>query len=102
LVLPPSKAVPMLMSACATGKIFREAQVHGGWEPDSTAFLKVRLLDVMVSSFQTSALSGEAVLQVSIALNFEKIEMEIAPRDISGKLGAAVSAGWDRKRNRRS
>jgi type VI secretion system secreted protein Hcp len=68
-----SKASPLLMLACATGRHFNKAVLtcrKAGFE-----FMKIRIDDVLVSSYQTDGHSGEdARPEDSFALAFQKID----------------------------
>lgn len=90
------KAGPPLMQAAAAGKMIKEAVLtasRGGDNPQD--FLIVRLSDVIVSSYQTSADGG--VPSDRVDLSFSKIVLEYRPQNPDGTLGAPVSAGWDLK-----
>jgi type VI secretion system secreted protein Hcp len=75
---PVSKASPNLMLACATGRHFPLATLTcrkaGG--TSQVEFLKIKLSDVLVSSYQTGgAAEGEApVPEDAFSLNFVKID----------------------------
>ena len=85
------KASPLLFAACCTGEHFPDAIFTvepagaGGTKP--TAFLKIKLSDVLISSFQASGSSETPTESVSISFR----EMEIQVRDETGKLTTATS-----------
>ena len=56
--------------------------------------MKVTLSDVIISSYQTTGMSGGAPLE-SFKLNFAKIEYEYTPQKPDGSLDAPVKAGYD-------
>lgn len=71
-----SKASPTLMLACATGRHFKTALLTcrkaGG--DKAVEFLKIKLTDILVSSFQESGSGGGDFPEDSFSLNFAKIE----------------------------
>jgi len=74
-----------LMVAVCSGKHFEEAlftveQARGGKGGD--AFLKIKLTDVLISSYQTGG-GGNDVPTDQVSLNFAKVE--IAVRDERGQ-----------------
>src|SRR6478609_8682595 len=79
--MPISKASPLLMKACATGQHFPTATLTcrkaGGSQVE---FLKIKLADILVSSFQNGGLGqGSDIKQDELpldqlSLNFVKID----------------------------
>jgi type VI secretion system secreted protein Hcp len=73
-----SKASPSLMLACATGRHFPQATLTcrkaGG--PSQVEFLKIKLTDFLVSSYQTGGdAGGDAPVPTDqFSLNFAKID----------------------------
>src|SRR6266496_2272616 len=70
--MPLSKASPSLMLACATGRHSPSAMLtcrKAGLE-----FLKVKLVDVLVSSYETDGDTSEEFPTDSLSLNFVKID----------------------------
>jgi type VI secretion system secreted protein Hcp len=61
-------------------------------------FLKIKLSDVIVSSFTQSADGGDYPVE-EVGLKFAKIEFEYHPQQADGSLGAAFKSGWDLKKN---
>ena len=95
-----SKASPPLLLACASGKHIKSAVLTGrkaGKGQDD--FLTFSLTDVLVSGYQTGAVTAEVPLD-SISLNFSKIEMTYREQTAKGSLGPAIRVGWDRKTNK--
>ena len=95
-----NKATPELMLACATGKHIPSAVLvcrKAGEEGQE--YLEIKFSDLLVSSYQTGDSSGGDLPMESISLNFSKIEYAYKPQDEKGKLGAAVKAGYDLKKN---
>ena len=99
-----SKASPLLMNACATGKHIATGQLsvaHVSAERSSPDYLVYKFTTVVISSFTQggSAADDRPVENVSFA--FAKVAVEYKPQKSSGELGAAVNFGWDLKLNRK-
>jgi type VI secretion system secreted protein Hcp len=96
------KSSPKLFLACASGQHIKFAALSmrkaGGRFPD---FYKIRLDDVLVTSFQQggSADGVESVPTEQISLNFAKIEIDYSVQDQKGALGETVQAIWDLREN---
>jgi type VI secretion system secreted protein Hcp len=92
-----SKSSANLAQFCASGKHISEAVFtfrKAGEDPQE--YLKVKLTDVMISSYQLSDSSGGSVLpHESISLAAAKVQFEYYPQDEKGKLGAKAAFGWD-------
>ena len=101
-VMRVNKATPKLMKACATGEHIKEATLtcrKAGKEQQE--YLKIKLSDFIVSSYQTGGSNHDGVVPVDqISLNFSKIEFEYKEQKADGKMGAAVKAGWNAKENK--
>ncbi|HYD51212.1 MAG TPA: type VI secretion system tube protein Hcp [Gemmatimonadaceae bacterium] len=95
-----NKSSPALMFACASGKHIKEAlftaRKAGGKQQE---FLKVKLSDVLISSYQTGGSSEVPMDQIT--LNFSKIEVSYAPQKPDGSLDAYVTNGWNLKENQK-
>ena len=77
--MPLSKASPNLMLACATGQHIKTAQLTcrkaGGSQVE---FLKIKLSDVLVSSFEPNGSRGKDAPDLpteAVSLNFVKIDV---------------------------
>lgn len=93
-----SKASPQLFVDCATGKSHPTATITGRKGGDGPfEFLKIRLTDVLVSSYQTSA--SQEIPTDSTALSFRKIEYSITSQGAAGAAGSTVTGAWDVVRN---
>jgi type VI secretion system secreted protein Hcp len=68
---PLSKASPNLMLACATGRHFSSATLTCR---KGTDFEKIKLLDLLVSSYETGGHTDAERPEDSFTLNFNKIE----------------------------
>ena len=96
------KATPKLMLFCASGKHIPTveflARKAGG---EQEIYMKMKLTDVIVSSFSTSNSAGSGSLPVeSISMNFSKIELEYLQQDAKGKTASAGKANWSVKENK--
>ncbi len=101
-VTPVSKASPILALSCSTGKHIKFANLivrkAGGKQEE---FYKLKIEDVMVSSYQSGAHAGSGQYPTDqFALNFAKIEFEYAPQDEKGGLTGKVAFKYDVKANK--
>ena len=97
------KASPALMLACADGSHIKSVEMvarKAGKEQQE--YLKIKLSDVLVSSFQSGGSQGDVVPVDQISLNFAKVEVEYKPQKADGTLDAAAKAGWDVKANKKA
>ena len=97
-----SRATPPLLLACATGRRLQEAVLVGVRAGSAQQqFLRYRLTDVQVTSFETGASEtaggGDPVDQVSLA--FRTLEVEYRRFGATGTPGQAVTAGFDFRTN---
>jgi len=100
LVAPTSSASPKLFVAAASGQHLKEANLtvrKPGEQP--AEFYKIRLEDVLVSSFHTVGAEGDEAPVDQFSLNFGKILVSYSPQNADGSLGAAVTGSWDIKKN---
>ncbi len=65
-------ASPMLQLACAQGQHFPRAVLHQRKAPNSTAFLEIKLENVLITSYQTSG-GSSALPMESMSLNYTKV-----------------------------
>ncbi len=96
------KATPMLMLNCATGTHIKDALLTvrkaGG---DQQEYYKVKMTDLLVSSFQNQGSGHDDVPMESVSLNYAKIEFEYAEQKADGTLGGKSTAGYDLKLNKK-
>ena len=94
------KATPKLVLACANGShipmVEFVARKAGG---EQAEYLKMKLHDVLISSFQTQG-GGGSLPTESISLNFSKIEMDYLQQDNKGKSASAGKMNWDVRQNK--
>ena len=92
------KSSPVLFLACASGKHIKEAQLSVRKAGRAALeYLKIKLTDVLVTSFQETA--GEETPVESVAFDFRRIDVEYTPQHDDGSPGDVVKAGWDLSRN---
>jgi len=95
-----SKASPQLFLHCAQGKhikqAFLTARKAGGSQQE---YLKIKLNDVLVSSYALGGSEAEVEPHDVFSLEFAKISYDYAPQKADGSLDAPVHGGWDLKKN---
>ena len=100
-----SKASPLLMQACASGKHIVNAILIGLRTANTETnagqfqFLKYTLTDVLVSSVQEGGTAGDALPVDQVSLNFIKIEVEYKEQKPDGALGATTTFAWNLRAN---
>jgi type VI secretion system secreted protein Hcp len=97
-----SKASPSLFLACASGEHIKEATItvrKAGANKGQQDYLILKLSDVLVSSYQTSASSGADLPTESINMAFAKVEFTYKPQKEDGSAGGDITVGWDLKKN---
>jgi type VI secretion system secreted protein Hcp len=96
-----SKASPKLFHTCATGQHVKSVVLtcrRAG--AGKLEFLKIKLSEVLVSSYQIGGSSPEEPLD-QVSMNFARIEIEYTPSSKSGKPEPVVKAGWDLKADKK-
>jgi type VI secretion system secreted protein Hcp len=91
-------ASPKLLLACANGEHIKEATLtcrKAG--KDQQEYLKIKMNDLLVSSFQTGGHAGGEVPVDSISVNYSKIEYSYAQQKPDGTLDGPVKAGYNLK-----
>ena len=95
------KSSPVLMIACATGQHFKEALLTarkaGGTQQE---YLKIKMEEVLVSSYQTTASTG-AVVYENVSLHFAKLEMAYKEQKADGTLGGEAKQRYDYAANKK-
>jgi type VI secretion system secreted protein Hcp len=94
---------PLLALACAIGQHIKEALLvcrkAGG---DQQEYLKIKLSDCLVSSYQEGGHGGDNLIPTDqFSINFAKVSYEYLPQDATGKVGNAVRSGYDLKANKK-
>jgi type VI secretion system secreted protein Hcp len=98
-VMKVNKSSPKLLLACATGEHIKTGTlVCRKAGKDQQEYLKIKMSDLLVSSYQTGGSAGAGVLPSDqISLNYSKIEFEYKEQKPDGTLGGVVKAGYDLK-----
>ncbi|MFS0738587.1 type VI secretion system tube protein Hcp [Sphingomonas sp. 1P06PA] len=93
-------STPMLMLNCAAGTHIKQADLvvrkAGGNQEE---YYKVKMTNLLVSSFQNGGSDGDSVPIETLSMNYSKIEFEYRPQTEQGTLGPPSKAGWDLKQN---
>jgi len=94
------KSSPKLFMALATGEHYKQVTLSvrkaGGDQQD---YLTYTFSDVLITSLNSSAGSGDPVPTEQVSLNFSKIEMEYKPQSADGTRSIPITASWDLKTN---
>jgi type VI secretion system secreted protein Hcp len=96
------KASTNLQLACASGKHIANGLFtarKAGEKP--VEFLKIKLTEVFVSSWNVSGHGEGGITSESFTINFSKIETEYTPQKADGTPSASVHSGWDVKANKK-
>jgi type VI secretion system secreted protein Hcp len=97
-VMNANLASPKLLLACANGEHIKEATLvcrKAGKEQQE--YLKIKMNDLLVSSFQTGGSAGSDVPTDQISVNYSKIEYSYAKQKPDGTLDGPVKAGYNLK-----
>jgi len=89
-------STPNLVKFCCSGKHFKEALLtvrKAGDKP--LEYLKIKLVDVLISSISTGGSGGEDRLTESVTLNFGKFEVQYTPQIGTGGAAGTKSATWN-------
>ena len=79
------KASPQLVLSCANGKHFGEAKLtvrKAGEKP--LEYMKVTMVDVIITSVSTGGSGGEDRLTENVTLNFAKVKFSYTEQDAKG------------------
>lgn len=95
------KSSPMLFIACATGQHFTDALLTarkaGGGQQE---YLKIKLEEILVSSYQTSGGTGARVVE-TVSFNFAKLSVSYWEQKGDGSLGGEAKQGYDFAANKK-
>jgi len=93
-----TKASPQLFLATATGKHLKEATLSvRRASKDQLEYLKIKLGDVLVTSYQQTG--TEEVEHELVSFAFDRIALEYTQATPQGRPGGSFKAGWDLTRN---
>ena len=84
---------------CTFTRPYLSGKISSSGGPTTTDFLKITLSEVFVSEYQDAASLGDDVPQETVTLAYGAIKVEFTPQDPTGKPGAKVTGGWDRRSN---
>jgi type VI secretion system secreted protein Hcp len=103
-VMPMNNATPTIAQNCAGGTHIAFAELSCRKAGDTPqVFMKIKLTDVLVSSYQTGGSAyGDVVPTDQVSLNFSKIEYSYGKQDAKGKVASLdQKAGYDLKANKK-
>jgi type VI secretion system secreted protein Hcp len=89
-------ASPKLLTACSKGTHYPEVTLvvrKAGDKP--LEYLKIKLNEVLVTSYSTGGSGGEDRLTENVSLNFAKFAVDYIPQDDKGGGTAAISSAFD-------
>ncbi|HTE46792.1 MAG TPA: type VI secretion system tube protein Hcp [Gemmatimonadaceae bacterium] len=89
-------ASPILLQNVANGKHIKEATLtvrKAGEHP--LEYLKIKLSDILVSSYSTGGSGGEDNLTENITLNFAKVDVTYTPQKADGTGGVGIVMSWN-------
>ena len=105
---PVSSATPRLLLACASGQHIRSAvlsvrRTGTAGKPGGLDFLKYTLTDVLVSSVNTSVVSGDPLPKETFSLSYAKLQVSFQEENANGTpVGQPISSGWDLAGNKQA
>ena len=95
------KSTPTLMYYCSCGKQFSEGTLFvrkaGGNDP--VEYLKIKMTEVIVTSYSTGGSGGQDLLTENISLNFAEVDVDYVPQKQDGTAEAPKKYGWDIAKN---
>jgi type VI secretion system secreted protein Hcp len=95
-----TKASPQLFLSCAQGKHIKQAvlTVRKAGQAQQE-YIKLKLTDVLISSYTIGGVEGDDRPVDTFALNFVKLSFDYFAQKADGSLDAGTHAGWDLKKN---
>ncbi|MEP6491160.1 MAG: type VI secretion system tube protein Hcp [bacterium] len=90
------KSSPLLLQNVANGKHIKEATLtvrKAGEHP--LEYLKIKMQDILVSSYSTGGSGGEDLLTENVTLNFAKVDLTYTPQKGDGTGDVAVVMSWN-------
>lgn len=94
------RASPVLYKLCAKGQHIPTADLTvrkaGG---DALEYLKIRLEDLLITSFRLGGEPKDDQVMETIRINFSRAGITYTPQIAGGGGGAKISGGWDLKAN---
>lgn len=89
-----------LMAALASGKHIKDGLItvrKAGEKP--LEYLKIKLTDILISSYQTAGHGGSDLLTENFTINFAKVQVDYQEQKPDGSGSPAGAFGWDVKAN---
>lgn len=101
LVKQVCKASPALMQKCCEGTHLDEALLicRKAGTDKPVEYIKIKMSEVLVSSYSTSGGGGDTIPIDTFTLNFAKVEFEYTPQDVKGASGGSNVLGWNIRTN---
>jgi type VI secretion system secreted protein Hcp len=90
------KSTPILLQMVANGKHFKEGTLtvrKAGEHP--LEYLKIKLNEILVSSYSSGGSGGEDRLTENVTLNFAKIDVSYSPQKADGTGDVAIVMNYD-------
>jgi type VI secretion system secreted protein Hcp len=90
------KSTPILLQMVANGKHFKEGILtvrKAGEHP--LEYLKIKLNEILVSSYSSGGSGGEDRLTENVTLNFAKIDVSYSPQKADGTGDVAIVMNYD-------
>lgn len=97
------KASTELMFACASGKHIKTATLvarKAGTKP--LEYLKIKLTDILVSSYNTGGSGSEERQTANCTLNFAQVNVDYVEQKADGSGEAAKNMGWSVLKNQKA
>ena len=98
------KASPILMENCAVGAHIAHALitvVKADGTDKGAEYYTVKFTDLLVSSFANTGDEDKDSLTETVTLNYSKVVFTYKPQDNKGKLGGAITRGYDIKEHKK-
>jgi type VI secretion system secreted protein Hcp len=95
-----TKASPQLFLHCAQGKHIKQAvlTIRKAGQAQQE-YIKLKLTDVLISSYTIGGVEGDDRPVDTFALNFVKLSFDYFAQKSDGSLDSGTHAGWDLKKN---
>lgn len=90
------KSTPLILQTVANGKHFKEATLtvrKAGEHP--LEYLKIKLNEILVSSYSSGGSGGEDRLTENVTLNFAKIDLTYTPQKADGTGDVGIVMNYD-------
>jgi type VI secretion system secreted protein Hcp len=90
------------MLYCSNGKQFKDGllTVRKAGGDDPVEYLKIKMTEVIVTSYSTGGSGGQDLLTENVSLNFAEVDVEYQPQKQDGSAdGGPIPYGWDIAKN---